>query len=625
MTLERLFAAIIPENIAKDILQYSYAKNLVGACIISVFASPIYALIYYLLNDIETYYTIFYVEIFCLLSLFILKYFHSLLFANVVFISAITVLFFWLTYHLGGIFSATAYWLILPPLVAAFVGGAASAFLTCAISIIAITFIFFLETNNFKFPTSPITNPLLLQYTAICGLNIVIVMLIYFYEMGKKNSLEKLRYLAYNDELTGLPNQIAYEEILDKAIEKSKKNHTQFSIIFIDIDQFHKINMIFGRQVGDELLKEIVRRIKLYIRYTDTMTRVGGDAFKIVIETTQTIDEINELSDILFMIIKLPYHIHNEDIYITASIGIVVYPTVGIEENLLDRYVETALSKAKYLGGNNLQHFTKNLAEEGALQTEIEYHLSDAINNNELTLFFQPRFSTKNSTIITGLEALLRWNNSKLGDVPPSIFIPIAERMGIISQFGEWILREACQQYKTWLEMNLVNDSIQLAINISVHQLYNENFLNYVGEIITQTSVPPGNIELELTETAVITDLPRAISMLKKLSNLGIHIVIDDFGSGYTSLGYLDKLPISALKIDKAFLMDFDKESNNSFLIEFMIGLAHKMNLTVVVEGVETTEQLNYLKKINCDHVQGYFLSKPLSVADTLNLLKATK
>lgn len=623
MPINRVFKAFIPDDIKKDIIQYSYAKNLVGAGIISIFASLSYALLYYYLQLTFAAHVILATECVMLSSLVFLKYARSLMFANAIFIGSLTFVLSWLTYHLGGLYSTSIYWFILPPLIAAFIGGIRPAYFWFAISLSITTYIYFLEYSHFQFPSFINTNPLTLQYTSICGLTTVIISLVYFYEMGKKLGLEKLHYIAYHDDLTNLPNRIAYDDILNRALQHAKKNHSMFAVIYIDIDQFHKINNLFGRHVGDQLLKEIVFRIKRHIRYTDAMSRVGADEFKIVIETTNNIDVIHELANIIFMAIKLPYHIKQDELNITASMGVIIYPTKGMDEIFLDRYVDSALSKAKSMGGNCLLYFSENLAREQRLETEIETHLSDAIKNSELSLYFQPQFELNSPPKISGLEALLRWHNKKLGEVSPNMFIVIAERMGIIVQLGEWILKEACEQYVKWLNAKIINPHITLSINISAHQLYNEKFPAYVEKIIHSTGIPPNNLELELTETAIITDLPHAITILQNISKLGVHLVIDDFGAGYTSLCYLDKLPAKVLKIDKSFVDDILTNPNKSTIVESIIELAHKIHLTVIVEGVESHEQLTYFNKIHCDYVQGYYLSKPLDVTSIENLLIA--
>lgn len=618
MLIERIFKLFIPLKIERDTVQYSYAKNIVGACIISIIASPFYALMYYLLNFSLAAQVILLNEVFLLSTLLIIKYLRSVQIAHLIFVCSLTILLFWLTYSLGGIYSATAYWLILPPLVAAFVGGMAFAYFWCVVSICLISLLMVLQFFHYTFPQSPVSNHLFLHYIAICGLNLVIIPLVHFYEMGKKSNLEKLQYMAFHDSLTGLPNRLAYEMRIGNLIGAGNKQKP-FAILYIDIDHFHTINAIFGRHTGDALLKEIAGRIKKYIRLTDVMARVGGNEFKIVIEND--VDSVNGLADIIFMALKIPFHIKNEKINITASIGIVQYPFSCKKIASIDRCTDIALSKAKRSGGNSLQHFTESLAQEDLYQIELETYLSEAIKNNELKLYFQPRFQTYDSTKITGLEALLRWDNPTLGEISPSIFIPIAEKTGSIFEIGEWVLTEACKQYVIWLRKNLVDKDIPLAVNISVQQLYNDKFLTFVEELIKSVGIPPHFLEFEITETTIITDLSRALIQLEFFKKLGLNLVIDDFGSGYTSLSYLDTLPVSLLKIDKSFLGQLLRNEKSYIVLDSIIDLAHRINLLVVVEGIETLEHLNHLRELNCDYVQGFYLSKPLDSESIEKLL----
>jgi diguanylate cyclase (GGDEF)-like protein len=625
MIVEPVFNIMIPHNLSNDPVKMTYAKNFVSACIVSIFASPIYILLYYLLHDHAASCAVLTAEIIMLSSLFILKYLRSLFFATTIFITALTSLLIWLAYHQGGIYSATAYWLILPPLVAVFISGIKSGFFWCAVSIVAISIFYLMKHHHFHFPASSITDPLLLQYLAICGLIIIIIWLIYFYETVKNANLEKLQYIAYHDPLTGLPNLSAYNKLLENAVIKSRKNRVPFAIFYIDIDNFRKINDIFGHDIGDFLLKEIVIRVKRYILLTNTMARISEDKFKIIFEKDMDQAEITEMANILLIALKAPFTISKHEIQITASIGIAVFPVGPIHDVLIDRYVEVALFKAKYLGGNNFQYFTEDLEKEEDLRVEIERHLSNAITNEELYLNFQPQFDPTNPEKITGLEALLRWNSAILGDVPSSLFIPVAEKNNIISQLGEWVLRKACQQYTQWIQMDLIDKNMPLAINVSVHQLYNESFLPSIEKIIQETGIPSYNLELELTETTIITDQAFTINMLEKLRGLGVRTVIDDFGAGSTSLSYLTTLPISGLKLDKSFIDTMLDTTDTSSIIESLIELAHRINLKVIAEGIENIDQLHFLQKIHCDHVQGYYLSKPLDVIAMQSLLASSR
>ena len=623
MNLEYLYQVFIPGDLKKDDVEFTYAKNFLATVLVSFFAAPFYAILYYYLNFTMAVIVIVVAEIIMLASVFIFKYTRSLLFASSIFIFTLVCLLYWLTYSLGGLYTPTSYWFILPPLIATFIGGISAGAIWCLLCFIAVTSIYLLEYFHFNFPSNPVTNPLLLQYIAISGLVIVIMVLANFFEIGKRTGIKKLRFLAYHDSLTKLPNRFGYNEILENAINKAKKYHTSFSILHLNLDNFKVINDTYGQDVGDLLLKVIVKRIKHDIRHTDSMSRLGGDEFKIIVEDAQNIEEIKHIANVILLTLRIPYHIQNHEINITTSIGVVIYPQNSDDLLLLDRYMDIALMKAKSLGGNNYQFFSHALADEEALRVEIEHSLPNAIKNNEFDLHFQPQFETLNPDRIVGFEALLRWNSLKLGEISSNIFIPIAERIGVVSKLGEWILKKSCEQYVAWIRDGLVNQNITLSVNISAHQLYKENFVDFVKDILDQTGMPANQLELELTETAIINDQLYAIEIMQSLNDIGVHTIIDDFGSGYTSLSYLTSLPIFGIKIDKSFIDTMLENKNNAIIIQSLIDLAHKINLIVVAEGVEDINQLNYLKEIGCDYIQGYYLSKPLDVADTRLLLMA--
>lgn len=620
--MQRLFDILIPNTISKNDVNYTYAKNLIYSCIIAFLAAPIYVILYFKLDFPRAGIAVAIADVIMMSSLLVLHYLRSIQLANIIYLSSMSILLFWLTYNLSGMYAATAYWIILPSLIAMFIGGTRAGFMWSAFSIIATTIIYIMSISHYKFPISPVSDPILLQYIGICGFNLVIIFLIYFYESEKQSKLEKLRYIAYHDTLTSLPNRTAYDEILQKSLEKSKNQNMKLAILYIDIDNFKRINSIFGNTIGDLLLIEISQRLKRNIMHTDTMARVSGDQFKIIIENVKNEDEVNEVANILLMTLKIPYHIYKNEIMITASIGIVSYPRNEMKSESIDRYLAIALSKAKKLNGDNYQFYTEKMAAEEELQVEIEKHLPNAIINDELDINFQFQFNTKNHDKITGIEALMRWHNNHIGsEITSDTFIPIAERIGIINQLGEWVMMEACKQYVKWLNEDLLTKDIRLAVNISAHQLYDKSFINMINKIIKSTGIPPECLELELTETAIITDQQNAITVLQQLNELGIQTVIDDFGAGYTTLSYLTLLPIKGIKIDKSFLENIYKTSDNSIIIASVIDLAHKINLKVVVEGVESAEQLNYLKNIDCDFVQGFFLSRPLDAAATYKIL----
>lgn len=625
MVIEKCFKYFIPHNIDKEDIKLSYCKNFIGAGLIACVASPIYAIIYYFLGFIEASIVIMLAGIIMLGSLFILKYTQSLIYASTIFVLTFTILIVWLSYYLGGIYSPTAYWLTISPLLASYFSGIRIGYLWCIVIVSLITVLYAATYMHVSFPAQPVSDLILLQYFALIGMTLTLVILVYFYDLSKKSGYEKLRELAYQDSLTKISNRKAYEGLLKQAIENAKKHNTIFYILYLDIDHFKKVNSIFGNHIADLLLTEVVHRIKICIRHTDTMARVGGDEFKIIIENIKNINELNDIANILLKSFEVPFNIRNHEVKITMSIGIVT--NSGIENfdyKYIDQYSEIALSKAKNLGGNNLQYYNDTLASENALRIEIEHQLPDAIKNNELSLFYQMQYDANQIKRITGFEVLLRWNNPKHGDIPSNIFIPIAEKAGIISQIGKWVVHESCIQYMRWKREGLV-ENIPIAINISAYQLYGESIIKFLENILSETGISANDLELELTETAIITDPVYIIHILQSINNLGIQTVIDDFGSGYTSLGYLSLFPISGLKIDKLFLDNMLDKSNTSLIIESIIDLAHKINLKVVVEGIENIDQLTYLQNIKCDYVQGFYLCKPLDVASTTALLRSYK
>jgi diguanylate cyclase (GGDEF)-like protein len=615
MNAEKIFSFFVSPAISKDDAAFSSAKNLLGTCFIAFVTSPFYAWIYYLLHDNEGALVILIGEIVMLSSLIALKYSKTPTIAGNIFVFSLTLLLTWLSYHLGGLQAPTTYWLVLPPLIALFVGNIKSGLVWCFINLILILGIYLLEASHYVFPTPPITDMLLLQMLDTCGLAIVAISLIIFYEKEKQKNIERLTNLAYQDPLTNIPNRLAYEKILENSIYQAKTNAASFAILLIDIDNFRRVNNLFGEAIGNLLLKEIVHRIKNNILRTESMARVGGDQFKLLIEVKSSEDEaIKEIANILLMALKIPYLINKNEIKIAASIGIAVYSPGKTTDFLIDRYADSAVQNAKKLGGDNYQFYTVAIATEEAFHLEIERNLPYAIMENELELYFQPQFFTKQSSQIACVETLLRWNSKTLGEVPPDIFIPMAEKIGMISLLGKWVLKEACKVYVEWMKHEKFNSAITLAINISPTQLYSKDFLDTVKEVLSETGIPPDKLEFELTETAIITDEHNVISILQRLKNLGICTVIDDFGAGYTALSYLSALPVTGIKLDKLLLDNMMKARNSAVVIESIVELAHRINLKVVAEGIENNEQLAYLANINCDLAQGYFLSKPLSI-----------
>ncbi len=622
--IEYLYRLFIPRQMLNDITNLTYVKNLVAACAIAAFTIPFYAVIYYWLGYTPGAIGMLIGLVFMWSSLIALNVFNSFNAAKLIFITAVLTLLFWLVFQTGGIDSTAAYWLILPPLLAAFIGGIRLSVLCCTVCVFYLTLLYLLVESGYIFPLHPLRDPLVLQVMGIEGLCFVIVALAFFYETAKASSLARLEYLAYHDSLTGLMNRDAFERALREKIDSIKHSNASFSVLHIRIDNLKKIYEIFGNDIGDLLLMGIVDRLQRYLPTVKPMARISGSGvIKLIADRTmeEKHDKTKELANIITFVLKAPFKLREHEILVTSSIGVAYYQGDGI---LVDHHAGLALSRAKKLGGNRVQYFTDEIAHEEKRLLYIENNLRHAIKNNEFSLCYQPQFSLKEKNKISGIEVLLRWRQTTLGSVASDIFIPIAERVGMIPSIGEWVMKESCQQFMVWRSQNLLSEAMTLAVNISVHQIYNENFVAMVQRILQETGIPPANLELELTETAVISDATYVVDIMKKLANIGIKVLLDDFGVGYTSLKFLVALPVSGIKIDKAFIDNLPNDRNKAMLIASLINFAHKIHIKVIAEGVEHESQLRYLNSINCDDVQGYLLSKPLDTVAMTELFKQT-
>ena len=604
MDVDNIYQFFIPSDIAKDDIEYTAAKNLVNSCVISVVVAIFFANFYYYINFSAAIVAILFCEIGLFFSLFILKYFHSVAAAGHAAVLIVTVLLTWLVYHLEGIKSPALAWMILPALLATFIIGIRAGVFWCFINIVLLMIFYAFNALDVVLPVMTVTHPFMLRLISLASLAIVVVALVYLYEADKLTRMRKLRELAFRDGLTQLSNRLAYDRILEDAIHNAKIHTTSFAVFLLDIDNFRRVNDTFGESVGNLLLIEIVHRIKNNILHTELMSRVGGDQFKIVVEQAKDLESTREIANILLSALKLPYYINKNQIHVTVSIGIVVYTPRKMQEEYIDRYVELALLNAKKIGGDNCQFYTSALASEEASRIEIERNLPSAITNSELELFFQPIYEAKDIAKMTSLEVLLRWHSKTLGDVPPRVFIPIAEKIGFITQLGGWVLSQACKTYMNWLRDGIIKNPIQLAINISPVQIYNKNFIDSVVQVLHETGMPAERLEFEFTETAIVASEYEFTEVLTKLRELGIGTMIDDFGTGNTTLSYLALLPVSGLKIDKLFLENMLKTTPSGVIIDSIINLAHKLNLNVIAEGVETSQQLDHLVNLNCDLVQ---------------------
>lgn len=433
----------------------------------------------------------------------------------------------------------------------------------------------------------------------------------------RKNSEDKIKFMAYYDDLTKLPNRTFFMNNLKQELKITKLQNSKGAVFFIDLDNFKNINDSMGHDYGDKLLIYLAKQMELLISEKDTICRLGGDEF-ILLHPYYEEAEVESYAKALLGLFDNFFEIDNKRMYITASIGVALYPKDGSDTSTILKNADSAMYKAKELGKNQFARFDEEMYLKLERKTRIDRILRNAIEKNELSIHYQPQYDAKTNEIF-GFEALLRLNSEELGFVSPVEFIPIAEETGYIVQMDRWVLNEACRQSVEWLNLGYKFKSI--SINVSTVDMHQIDFLEMVKCIFKNTGINPSIVELEITETVLMESLETNVNILKELMDMGVRVALDDFGTGYSSLNYLMKIPISTLKIDKSFIDNITSNIQNESIIKNIIQMAHSMDLKVVAEGVETQHQLSILREKECDYIQGYYYSKPLSVADTEKLL----
>ena len=424
-----------------------------------------------------------------------------------------------------------------------------------------------------------------------------------------KKTEERLEHLAHHDSLTNLPNRVLFSDRLMQAVALARRNKKMIAVMLLDLDRFKEVNDTLGHRLGDQLLVEVSRRLRYGIREADTISRLGGDEFAVILSEISDIGSAAQIAQHFIYTVSEPFEIEGHEIYITTSIGITIYPADSDDVEPLLKNADTAMYYAKSRGKNNFQFFTNEMNRRIIEKLFIESKLRHALEQKEFQLYFQPQVETKTGYIV-GMEALLRWINPELGDMPPSKFIPVAEDTGLIIPIGEWIIQEACRQARAWQEEGL--PMLNLSINLSARQFHKQTIIETISGLLKETGFDPHQLELEITESVIMQDVDENIETLRRLKDLGLRLSIDDFGTGYSSLNYLKRFPIDVLKIDQSFVMDITSDPENSSVVSAIIALAHSLNLKVIAEGVETAEQLDFLKERGCNEVQGYYFSKPI-------------
>jgi diguanylate cyclase (GGDEF)-like protein len=436
---------------------------------------------------------------------------------------------------------------------------------------------------------------------------------------SQRLSEQRLFQLAHFDTLTNLPNRQTFSERIKHAIALASRRNFRLAVMFLDVDHFKTINDSLGHEVGDMVLRIVADRISSCLRESDTVARIGGDEFVILLEEGMGPGEsFDVVADKLTKAMAAPIMVKNIELYVAASMGICVFPQDGMDSETLLRNADTAMYRAKAAGRNCWRFFDESMARSAARKLELETALRRAVERGELTLHYQPQRALE-SDLIVGAEALIRWNRQGLGLVPPLEFIPLAEESGLIVSIGNWVLETACMQAAAWHREG--KRHLRIAVNISARQIHHKDFVAQIARTLTACRLPAELLELEITESSILENLDETVRKLQQLKMMGVNIAIDDFGTGYSSLSYLKQLPIDRLKIDRTFVKDVPEDRDDCAIVRTIIAMADSLGLSVIAEGVETQEQLDFLKGEGCREVQGYLIAKPLPVDEFSALL----
>ncbi|CAN2041074.1 diguanylate cyclase [Candidatus Magnetomoraceae bacterium gMMP-15] len=440
-----------------------------------------------------------------------------------------------------------------------------------------------------------------------------------FHDITDLKHCEKdLKHQAYHDALTNLPNRQLFNDRLEKALAHAKRHKQSLAVIFLDLDKFKNINDTLGHNIGDILLQETAKRLKNCCRSEDTVARLGGDEFTFILEELKNgANDAVEIAQRIVTSFSEPFNIKEHEIICSTSIGVTVYPDDGEDAETLIKNADMAMYKAKDQGRNKYEIYTKSMKKAVLRQAVLENSLWRALKNKEFRIYYQPKVNIKTG-LMTGMEALVRWQRDDYL-LSPDKFIAFAENTGVIIPLGEWVLKTACQQAKTWHDTGY---SLSVAVNLSVKQFQDQNLVSQIKNILKKTSLAPEYLNLEITENIFMQNKDRAIKIITELSEIGLRISIDDFGTGFSSLNCLKRFPLNELKIDRSFVKNIPNNSEDMAIAEAILSLAHSLNLKVVAEGVEKNEQLEFMNLHGCDEIQGYLFSKPLQAEEFTELLR---
>ena len=448
----------------------------------------------------------------------------------------------------------------------------------------------------------------------------------------RKNSEAKIFNLAYFDELTELPNRQLFGQSLERTIKTAKRDSQKFAILFVDLDRFKRINDTLGHSVGDMLLKDVARRLDSCTRATDSVSRfdaghgggiqlarLGGDEFVIKLYGIESEETVSAIAARIISVLTPPFTCEGHQFVVTPSIGIALYPDDGVTAEELLMNADSAMYRAKFAGRNNFKFFSETMRTKSLHRLDLENEIRKALENEQFELHYQPKADAKTWSLV-GAEALLRWDHPERGPIGPQEFIPIAEETGLIVPIGQWVLREACKQVKVWSQFPF--GDIPVSVNISSHQFQSDSLIDDVLGACLDAGIDPHSLELEITESVLLQDVDNTLEALKRLKRAGIALSVDDFGTGYSSLSYLKRFPIDTLKIDRSFVKELHIDLDDAAICAAILAMAQQLGLNVVAEGVETKEQLEFLRLHGCNQIQGFLCSKPLSAEQFAVLLR---
>jgi diguanylate cyclase (GGDEF)-like protein/PAS domain S-box-containing protein len=434
----------------------------------------------------------------------------------------------------------------------------------------------------------------------------------------RKAAEERLLEMAHSDALTSLPNRKLFHDSLVRALQHAEENHWTIGVMFIDLDRFKEVNDTLGHATGDELLQQVASRLIDCVRVRDVVGRLGGDEFGVVLRL-ENADEARVVATKILQALKEPFHLDGPEIFVTASIGITIYPTDATDPGTLLRYADTAMYRAKDDGRNTYRYFTAEMNDRAAARLHLETDLRRGLAQHEFVLMYQPKLDLR-TRAISGVEALLRWKRPGAGLLAPAHFMQMLEETGLIVQVGEWVIGEACRQLQAWEREGV--PPVPIAVNLSARQFRHEMLTRRLTEAVLEHCVPSTLIELEITESSLMSSGEQTAGILRLLRASGTKVAVDDFGTGYSSLSYLKRFPLDAIKIDQSFVRDLTIDADDAAIVLAIISMAHQLGLVVIAEGVETSEQLRFLERHECDQIQGYVFARPMDADDMTALLQ---